>query len=135
MNKPPPLMLLQSTFARFACTQRTARDLDVLRDSVARACALPPDAPWDRKAAAHAEFHRLLADATGMSVVALVARYISGSLQDLITRAGPSAEHLIIASRHRLLGHLEARDEDGAAREMEDHLTRLDSRSQIIQST
>ena len=70
-----------------------------------------------------------------MSVVALVARYISGSLQDLITRAGPSAEHLIITSRHRLLGHLEARDEDGAAREMEDHLTRLDPRSQIIQST
>ena len=40
--------------------------------------------------------------------------------------AGSSAEHLIVASRRRLLGHLEARDEDGAAREMEDHLTRLD---------
>ena len=125
------LMLMQSTFARVACEQRTPRDLYVLRASVDQACALPAEAAWDRKAAAHAEFHCLLADATGMSVVALLARYISGSLQDLITRAGPSAEHLIIDSRHRLLGHLETRDEDGAAREMEAHLTRLDSRPPI----
>jgi DNA-binding FadR family transcriptional regulator len=84
----PSLMLLQSTFARVACTQRTARDLDVLRNSVAQTCALPPGGPWDRKAAAHAEFHSLLADATGVADFALVARHISGSVQDLITWAG-----------------------------------------------
>lgn len=40
-------------------------------------------------------------------------------------QAGPSAEDLIIASRHRLLGLVEARDANAAAREMEDHMARL----------
>ena len=89
------------------------------------ACAQPPGDPWDRKAAAHAEFHCLLADATGTAEFARLARLITGGLQDMIMQAGPSAEDLIIAFRHRLLGHVEARDANAAAREMEDHLTRL----------
>lgn len=112
-------------FARVACAQRTPQDLHALRDSIGRACALPVDAAWDRKAAAHAEFHRLLAEATGASGYGLLARFIHGSLQEIITRAGLAAEDLIIASRRRLLGHLESRDADGAAREMEDNLARL----------
>ena len=43
----------------------------------------------------------------------------------MITLAGPAAEDLIIASRRRMLRHLACRDADGAAREMEDHMTRL----------
>ena len=119
------LLLVQSTFARIACAQRTAHDLRILRDSVGRACTLPPGAPWDRKAAAHTEFHFLLADATGTAEFARLARFITGGLQDMIMQAGPSAEHLIIASRRRLLAHVDARDANAAAREMEDHLTRL----------
>jgi len=57
------LMLLQSTFVRIACVQRTTHDLRVLRDSAERSRTLPPGDPWDRKVAAHAEFHCLLADA------------------------------------------------------------------------
>lgn len=119
------LMLVQSTFARVACAQRTPQDLHALRDSVDRACALSNDTAWDRKAAAHAEFHRLLAEATGSSGFALLAGFIGGSLQEMITRAGPAAEDLIIASRRRLLSHLESRDADCAAREMEDDMARL----------
>jgi hypothetical protein len=55
----------------------------------------------------------------------LLARFISGSMHDMIWAAGPAAEDMIIASRRRLLGRLEIRDADGAAREMEDCLTRL----------
>ena len=83
------------------------------------------DAAWDRKAAAHAEFHHLLAEATGAPGYALIARSIGGSLREMITLAGPAAEDLIIASRRRMLRHLACRDADGAAREMEDHMTRL----------
>ena len=119
------LTLIQSTFARIACAQQTAHHLRALRDSVDRACALPPGEAWEAKAAAHAQFHCLLADATGMAGFALLSRFISGSLQNLIMQAGPSAEDLIIASRRRLLGRLEARDADAAAREMEDHLAQL----------
>ena len=119
------LMLVQSTFARVACEQRTPQDLQALLASVDLACALPADAAWDRKAAAHAEFHRLLAEAAGASGYALLASSVGGTLQELITLAGPAAEDLIIASRRRMLGHLAAHDADGAAREMEDHLARL----------
>jgi GntR family transcriptional regulator, transcriptional repressor for pyruvate dehydrogenase complex len=119
------LMLMQPTFARAACEQRTPQALHALCVSVDQACALPADAAWDRKAAAHAEFHRLLAEATGASGYALMARSIGGSLREMITLAGPVAEDLIIASRHRMLGHLASRDADGAAREMEDHMARL----------
>jgi DNA-binding FadR family transcriptional regulator len=119
------LMLMQSTFARVACEQRTPRDLYVLRASVDQACALPAEAAWDRKAAAHAEFHHLLAEATGASGYALIARSIGGSLREMITLAGPAAEDLIIVSRCRMLRHLASRDADGAAREMEDHMARL----------
>jgi GntR family transcriptional regulator, transcriptional repressor for pyruvate dehydrogenase complex len=119
------LMLMQSTFARVACEQRTPQDLHALRASVDQACALLADAAWDRKAAAYAEFHHLLAEATGTSGYALLARSVGGSLEELIMLAGPAAEDLIIASRHRMLRHLASRDADGAAREMEDHMARL----------
>ena len=119
------LMLIQSTFARVACEQRTPRDLHVLRASVDQACALPAVVAWDRKAAAHVEFHHLLAEAAGASGYALIARSIGGSLREMITLAGPTAEDLIIVSRCRMLRHLASRDADGAAREMEDHMARL----------
>jgi GntR family transcriptional repressor for pyruvate dehydrogenase complex len=119
------LVLVQSTFARVACEQRTPQALHALRASVDRACALPTDAAWDLKATAHAEFHHLLAEATGASGYALMASSIGGSLQEMITLAGPAAEDLIIASRRRMLGHLASGDAHGAAREMEDHMTRL----------
>jgi DNA-binding FadR family transcriptional regulator len=73
----------------------------------------------------HAEFYSLLADATGTSAYALLARCVGGSIRDMIVLAGPSAESLIIASRRRLLVYLRARDADGAAQEMADHLERL----------
>jgi DNA-binding FadR family transcriptional regulator len=121
-------MLVQSTFARVACEQQIPQALYALRASVDQACALPADAAWDRKAAAHAEFHCLLAEATGASGYALMARSIGGSLREMIKLAGPAAEDLIIASRRRMLGHLASRDADGAAREMEDHMARLSQR-------
>lgn len=119
------LMLTQSTIARVACEQRTPRDLYVLRASVDQACALPADAAWDRKAAAHAEFHYLLAEATGAPEYVLLARSIGGNMQEMITLAGPAGEELIIFSRCRLLRHLASRDADSAAREMKDHMARL----------
>jgi DNA-binding FadR family transcriptional regulator len=118
-------MRVQSVVARIASAQRTGHDLRVLRESVELAAGLPPDAGWERKAIAHAEFYSLLADATGTSAYGLLARCVNGSVRDVIVAAGPSAESLIIASRRRLLVYLRARDADGAAQEMADHLERL----------
>jgi DNA-binding FadR family transcriptional regulator len=122
----PALTRVQSVVARLASAHRTGHDLRILRESAERAAGLPPDAGWERKAVAHAEFYSLLADATGTSAYALLARCVSGSIRDMIVLAGPSAESLIIASRRRLLVYLRARDADGAAQEMADHLERLE---------
>lgn len=119
------LTLIQSAFARIACAQQTAHHLQALRDSVDQACALPPGEAWEDKAAAHAQFHCLLADAAGAAGFALLARFISGSLHDLIVQARPSTEGFIITSHRHLLGHLETRDAEAAAREMEDHISWL----------
>jgi DNA-binding FadR family transcriptional regulator len=121
----PALTRVQSAVARVASAYRTGDDLRILRDSVERAAGLPPDAGWERKAVAHAEFYSLLADATGTSAYALLARCVTGSIRDMIVSAGPSAESLIVGSRRRLLVYLRARDADGAAQEMADHLERL----------
>jgi FCD domain len=119
------LMMIQSALARSACVKATGHDLKDLQASVERASALPPGVGWERKAATHAEFHCVLADATGNPVFAILARCISGSVHDMIVAAGPQAEDHILASYHRLLARLVARDADGAAREAEDCLTRL----------
>ncbi len=121
----PALMLIQLGFVRIACARRTGQDLRGLRHSLEQACGLPPGETWDGRAAAHAEFYRLLAEATGAPEFARLAGFIGGSLQGMIAAAGPAAEALIIASHRRLLGCLEARDADAAARVMENHLARL----------
>ena len=117
------IMRLQAEFARTASYQRTEAHLRLLRECSDRASRL--GGAWEGRAAAHAEFHRLLADATGGSAYSLLARLISGSVRDMITRAGPDAGDLITAAHRRLTRRLEERDADGAAREMERFLALL----------
>lgn len=118
------IMRLQAEFARTASRQRTEADLRMLRESADRASRLDVGA-WDSRAAAHAEFHCLLADATGGSAYSLLARLTSGSVRDMITLAGPDAAGLIAATHRRLIRHLEERDAGDAAGEMERYLALL----------
>jgi GntR family transcriptional repressor for pyruvate dehydrogenase complex len=120
------LMLIESAVVRAACAERTERDLLAMRESFEQACSLPGGDDWERKAAAHAEFHNLLADATGNPVLAILVRSMTETLRDITVAAGPASEDIIVGSRSRLLRHLRARDEEKAAAEMEDHLARLD---------
>ena len=120
------IVRLQAEFARTASRQRTKADLRMLRESADTASRL--DGARTSRAAAHAEFLCLLADATGGSAYSLLARLISGSVRDMITQAGPDAGDLITAAHRRLTRHLEERDADGAGREMERFLALLSQR-------
>lgn len=120
------LVLIQSAVVRAACEQRTERDLATLRASVDQAANVPAGDGWERRAAAHVEFHNLLADATGNPVLAILVRSMTDTLRDIVVAVGPSADEVIVSSRGRLLHHLQARDAESAAGEMEEHLTRLD---------
>jgi GntR family transcriptional regulator, transcriptional repressor for pyruvate dehydrogenase complex len=125
------LMLIQSAVVRAACAERTERDLTCLQESFEQACGLPAGVAWERKAAAHTEFHNLLADATGNPVFAILVRSMTETLRDIMVMAGPAAEDIIIGSRNRLLRHLRARDEENAAAEIEDYLARLDAMHRV----
>jgi DNA-binding FadR family transcriptional regulator len=115
------LTVMQAMAARIACEQMTAPAMKILLDSAERASSLPTRPGWERKAAAHAEFFRLLADVAGdqgAGAPAGQARHIG----DLMRAVGPAANGMITSSRRRLLARLRAGDADGAALEVEEHL-------------
>ena len=66
-----------------------------------------------------------MADAAADPVLALLVRNLPGHLHDLMVTAGPAADDIIASSRRRLLALIQARDADGAGREMERHLEGL----------
>jgi GntR family transcriptional regulator, transcriptional repressor for pyruvate dehydrogenase complex len=119
----PAITLLQSMFVRLASKERTDDDLRSLRQSVDRASDMK-DA-WEDRAAAHAEFHCLLADATRAASYSLVARCIQDSMRDMIASAGQPEGDRIIAAHRQLIFHLQARDADSAVWEMRRYLAQL----------
>lgn len=111
---------------RAACVRMNARHLKALQDSVGQACCLPARLPWDRRASAHAQIVKLLADVTAdHPVPAMVLTEAVGTLYDLMVAVGPAADDIIKSSRRRLLALICAGDGDGAAAEMEHHLRGL----------
>lgn len=117
------IVQLQAEFARVACRQGTEAGLQALREKADRAARV--EGSWEGRAAAYAEFHCLLADVTGGSAYYLLAKLMSGSVRDLITRAGPESGEFIAAAHRRLIRKLEERDADGAAEEMERYVALL----------
>jgi DNA-binding GntR family transcriptional regulator len=110
---------------RIACQRMTPPHLNALRDSVEQARCLPTKTAWDRKVTAHAEIVNLLADMAADPALALLARNVARALHDLMITVGPGASGIIASSRRRLLVLITAGDDEGAAREMEQHLNGL----------
>ena len=108
----------QAMAARTACARMTMLHLTELHDSVERACRLAARSQWDRKAAAHAEMFRLLADVVDDPLLTGGAGY----MRELMLVVGRAADGMIVSSRRRLLAHLRAGDGEAAALEMERHL-------------
>ena len=109
---------------RMACEQMTAPALETLRTSVGCAASLPTRSGWERKAAAHAEIFRLLAEIAGEPVPGNLGRG-AGFIRELMHAVGPAANGMITSSRRRLLEHLRAGDVGAAEQEMEIHLRAL----------
>jgi len=105
---------------RIACEKMTAPALGMLRDSVECAASLPTRPGWERKAAAHAEIFRLLAEIAGDRAAGKPGG--AGFAGELMHAVGPAANGMITSSRRRLLEYLLAGDAGAAEREMETHL-------------
>ena len=112
----------QAMAVRIACARMTVLHLTEFHDSVERACDLTARFQWDRKAAAHAEMFRLLADVVDDPLLAPLLTGGAGYMRELMLAVGRAADGMIVSSRRRLLVHLHAGDGEGAALEMERHL-------------
>lgn len=122
-SRPAELIWIQAAAARvrIACEKLTAPALGMLRDSVECAASLPTKPGWERKAAAHAEIFRLLAEIAGDRVAGNPGSG-AGFAGELLHAVGPAVNGMVTSSRRRLLEHLLAGDADAAEREMETHL-------------
>ena len=114
-----------SAATRIACKQMTLQHLDALQASLEQASGLSARPDWGRKATAHAELFNVLGDLAGDGDLAPLVSLATGRLHGLVLTVGPAADGIILSSRRRLLRRLRARDADGAAREMEQHLKGL----------
>ena len=112
----------QAMAVRIACARMTVLHLTEFHDSVERACDLTARSQWDRKAAAHAEIFRLLADVVDEPLLAPLLTGGAGYAREVMLAVGRAADGMIVSSRRRLLAHLRAGDGEGAALEMERHL-------------
>ena len=129
------LISLQSAAMRIACQRMTAQHLNALHASVEQASSLSARPDWGRKATAHAELFNLLGDSIDDPLLVLLVGSATGWLHDLLMAVGPRADGIILSSRRRLLRHLKLRDADGAAREMEHHLTGLRYMGRLARGT
>lgn len=117
------LIRLCAAAARVACLRMTPLYLKVLHYSVEQARRMPSRFAWDRKVAAHAGIFNLLVDVAGdLPVLAVPLRDARGHISDLMVSVVPAADGIILSSRRRLLALIRAREADGVAREMEQHV-------------
>jgi DNA-binding GntR family transcriptional regulator len=131
------LIEVQAAAIRAICGRLTAARLEDLRRSVEYACQLPGTIGWDRRAAAHAEFFALLADAAAAVGNPALAQMLNSGVSAayrLMLAAGPSAAAVTASSRRHLLACLSAADGDGAARETESYFRTMDFMGRMFPS-
>jgi DNA-binding GntR family transcriptional regulator len=117
------LIRAQGGAAEVACGRIGPPHLAALRESFEEACRLPAEAGWERKAAAHAAFFTILAEAAAGHPAAAAMLASGGELaRELMITAGRGCDGIVVNSRRRLLEHLRGADPGGAAQELEDHL-------------
>jgi DNA-binding FadR family transcriptional regulator len=116
------LIRAQASAAEIACARVDPAWLKALQENLREACELPADAGWDQKAAVHAAFFSVLADAAGDPVVAPVLRGGGELAYELMMTAGRAANGIVTNSRRRFLDVLRVGDAKGAALELEEHL-------------
>jgi DNA-binding GntR family transcriptional regulator len=116
------LIRAQALAAEIACGRISPPRLAVLRESFQEACRLPAEAGWERKAAAHAAFFAVLAEAAGGPAASTVLASGGELARELMITAGRGCDGIVVNSRRRFLDCLHGGDPGGAALELEDHL-------------
>ena len=108
-------LLVATTSARLACERASDADLAELAACVDDAVAAGDMAA---RSEANLRFHRLLAEASGNPILAVLTDAITGINRGFADAAGSPTNRQILPSRKRLMACLLARDAEGAAREI-----------------
>lgn len=116
---------LESTVVRIAAERASPEDLVALEANVDEAERLFQAGRYDDKIDVHIEFHNLLAQATGNSVMIMLMGALMGVMRDFAHAVGGERSDLTIKARRRLLEHLRKRDAAGAVEAMAEHLDSL----------
>jgi GntR family transcriptional regulator, transcriptional repressor for pyruvate dehydrogenase complex len=111
--------------ARLASERRSEADLEALRRNVEESEAAVRDNDLPRRGRANLDFHRLLARATGNPMLIIVTDSVVRVMEQLIATIGLAPNKEVMPTRRRLLQCIEARDAEGAAREMAENLRKL----------
>ena len=116
--------LLEVPAARFAARRRAPGDVDRLQK------AIPPDEPpldVQSEFVHNRDFHATLIECCGNPVLQIAAQPVFSALRTSLSRSslGRGFHQSIHAHHARIVEAVHAADEDGAAREMHDHLAFL----------
>jgi GntR family transcriptional repressor for pyruvate dehydrogenase complex len=119
-------VLIESITVRVACERATADDIEALKANIAAAeQAGRAKADFYDQAAIHLDFHRILARATKNPVMVIVMEALIDVMSHFIRAIGQTRNPWVLPSRRRFIKHFEARENDAAVTEMEQHLERL----------
>jgi len=117
-------LLLEAGLVRMATRRATARDLERLAETLRELKQARGDS--QRFVAADMQFHTVIAEMSGNSMIAAVSRgmldWLSRFKRDLVSVAG--AERLTIEEHERIFQAVKTGNAEAAARAMEDHVGR-----------
>ena len=119
-------VMIESSAVRAACERATSEDIAALRPTSRPRRKLPREnVDFYDQAAIHLDFHRIIARATKNPVMVIVMEALIDVMQHFIRAIGQKRNPWVLPSRRRFMKHFEAGDSDGAVKEMEQHLERL----------
>jgi GntR family transcriptional regulator, transcriptional repressor for pyruvate dehydrogenase complex len=121
-------ILLETSIVRAACANWTPADLELLKANLKLAVELDREQRIEERIATNLDFHRLVARATHNPLLVTLMEAVLEVMRAFVRSIGPYEAPSVFASRRRFLKLLAARDQAGAAAEMEKSLRTLQKR-------
>lgn len=119
---------VETLVTRIAVERATEDDLCALEANVDKVQALFDAGRFKEKIDTNIEFHILLAQATQNTVMVMLMGALVEVLRGFAHKVGPESNDMSIRARREFLKRVRARDADGAAKSMENHLRKLHKR-------
>lgn len=110
---------------RLACARGTDAEIDELAANVASADSAALRGDISSRTELNIEFYRLLARMTRNPILVTVTDAVAAITRKYVEEIGPTSNASVMPFRHRFLALLRARDCEGAAAAMREHLLRL----------